>query len=113
MAQDKWVVSHEAMPSNITTGNQLLEEIHGQLVELLKVPEEWGVAIQGVVDSQNKNLVQKVGNVVNMTNAAFGASQEANSFANLLLENGLTEQLDEATNATESTTDNPVKWAAL
>ncbi|MDO5495158.1 MAG: hypothetical protein Q4G64_05560 [bacterium] len=111
MAQDKYVIQDEAMPQNTTVGHQIFDGIVAELGKLINVPENWGPAIQGAVDKQNKFLSNKVANVLNLTNRAFDNLQSANAMANYQIQLGVGDMTTESQNAAGTVTDAPVSWS--
>ena len=94
-----WDVMQEAVPTNISTSQQLIESIHGELGRLLKLAQDYSSSFFGRGMVSWEAFQQDVVAAGQMTNLAFGLQAETN----LKMYYDLEQNIDEQTSNTQDT----------
>nr|NLD40217.1 hypothetical protein [Actinomycetales bacterium] len=107
-----WKIQNEAMPTHITSAQQLHSEIIGELNELLKAGEAYCETFIGAGAEAWKHFSTEVQSAVDLTNAAFASHTNANADVHTMLANQVDEQTSNAnTTRTGTDTNTGAGWA--
>lgn len=91
-----WDVFQDAVPNNITTSNQLIESIHGELTRLLRLASRYSETFFGRGMVSWENFQADVVMAGQLTNRAFGLQAETNLKMYYDLEQNIDEQTSNA-----------------